>query len=176
MTNPPKILLFHKGEGLAGRVPAALLWHILVWPRLVPSLFRGVEYPVYPTVKQEPLLPAVGRTCVRWIPSTPAISRTPAKNTFSKSPFSPLLLSADTLAFRHFGDTRQEFCAPVRPCGGECAASAACGSAPESFLTACSCQTLPVPLGLLIPVKSRQAKAAGAPGQHPWVSQTLTDP
>lgn len=39
MTNPLKILLFYKGEGLGGKAPVFLLWHILLWPCLVFSLF-----------------------------------------------------------------------------------------------------------------------------------------
>lgn len=39
MTNPLKILLFYEGEGLGGKAPAFLLWHILVWPCSAFSLF-----------------------------------------------------------------------------------------------------------------------------------------
>lgn len=68
------------------------------------------------------------------------------------------------------------------PCetGGKCAASARCGSASKSFLTACSCQTHPCHLA-----PHSMSKAGGqrllvhqgcGQQQHPWVSQTLTNP
>lgn len=106
---------------------------------------------LHPTIKQEPLLPAVGRACVRWISSTLAISRAPAK-TLSKSLFLPcssLLttwLSGGNCVREAWGHQAGISC--LCETGGKCAASARCGSAPKSFLTACSCQAHPCHLAL----------------------------
>lgn len=60
MTDPLKILLLYKGEGPGGKVPAFLLWHILVWPCSVFSLLSITKQQSRITQLNRNLLPAQG--------------------------------------------------------------------------------------------------------------------
>lgn len=112
---------------------------------------------------------------MRWVPLVLAISRASTK-TLSESLFLPLScllttwLPGGNCVREVWGHQAGISC----PCetGGKCAASARCGSASKSFLTACSCQTHPCHLALH---SMSKARAVGS-GQHPRVSQILTEP
>lgn len=123
------------------------------------------------------------------IPFTLTISKEPAK-TLSKSLFLPpgscsCLLTSWLSGGRTGNGVREVWghqAGTSCPCetGGKCAASARCGSASKSFLTACSCQTHPCHLALHSMSKAGGQRLLVHQGcgqqQHPWVSQTLTNP
>ena len=201
MTNPLKILLFYKGEGLGGKVPAFLLWHILVWPCSVFSLFSITKQQYHIAQLNRNLSFPHGVICRgENVCEMDPLHALHLQGTCKKSlqiPFSSpssrsRLLSANNPAFMWedrelytggLGRPGRNFRAPVKTVGNVLLVPGAAvlrplPVTPKSFLTPSPCQTHPCCLALHLISKaaglrllSLSLHRAPAPGVHPLSSQ-----